>query len=288
MYNCAPPPIRWPDDARICMSITVGFEAFLYAGHMSFGRAKPGEKHAFSLSFADYAYKVGIWRILDLLDRHKVKATFDVGGLAADRYPNAVRAMAQAGHEVAGHGWANDVVPQENDLEGELKGIKDTLAAIEAACGARPRGWVSPGSMSTSMTRQRLMEEGLAWDGDDISQDLPFVVRQQSKSIVVLPRVNLPCNDLVTCVIFGNPPGAYLEGFVETFDFLYKEGLRGRPGWVDIIIHADLGARPYLMSVIEKAIAYAKGFDGVWFARREDIAAWTLAQHDQAAAKADA
>ncbi len=281
-YYSATPPIAWPDGAHICVSVTVAFEAFLYAGHYGHTVTKPGEKNHFSLSYAEYGPKVGLWRILDVLERNGVPATFDVGGLAAERYPDAIRAMHDAGHEAAGHGWANDIYPDDSDTDAELKMIRDTRAAIEAACGEAPVGWVSPGSAGTSKTFDFMVDEGFLWNGDDASQDTPFLVEVNSKPLVILPRVNFPTNDLIVWLRPQNPPSAYFEGFQETFDFLYEEGRRGRPGWVDLLLHCDMGGRPTLIGPVERALQYAQSRDGVWIARRRDIAEWAL-ENDQTA-----
>ena len=95
---------------------------------------------------------------------------------------------------------------------------------------------------------------------------------------MILPRVNFPTNDLIVWIRPQNPPSAYFEGFKETFDFLYDEGRRGRPAWVDLLLHSDMGGRPTLIGAFERALRYARGFEGVWFARRRDIAEWTLKQ----------
>ena len=277
-YPSATPAIRWPDSARICVSVTIAFEAFLYSGHYSHTQTKPGEKNHFSLSYAEYGPKVGVWRILDVLARNSVAATFDVGGLAAERYPKAMKAMYSGGHEAAGHGWANDIYPSDDDLEGELKTIRDALGAIENSFGERPVGWVSPGSVGTLKTFEYMVQEGLIWNGDDASQDTPFVIKIAGKPLVILPRVNFPTNDLIVWLRPQNPPSAYFQGFKETFDFLYDEGTRGRPAWVDLLLHSDMGGRPTLIGAFERALRYARGFEGVWFARRRDIAEWTLKQ----------
>lgn len=270
-------PMRLLDDALICVSVTVAFEAFQYRGHYSHSPDKPGQIDAFSLSYAEYGPKVGIWRVFDALDRHGVKATFDVGGLAAERYPAILGEMHRRGHEVAGHGWANDIFPDDADLEGEERAIADAIAAIERATGARPVGWVSPGSVGTSRTLEHMVREGFLWNGDDASDDMPFIRRVAGKPLVILPRVNFPTNDLIVWLKPQNPPSAFFEGFKETFDYLYEEGRRGDPKWVDLLIHSDMGARPPLMSVFEKALRHAAGFDGVWWSRRRDLAEWALA-----------
>jgi hypothetical protein len=129
---------------------------------------------------------------------------------------------------------------------------------------------------------QYMVHEGFLWNGDDASDDVPFVRLIGGKPLVVVPRVNFPTNDLIVWQRPQNPPSAYYEGFKETFDYLYEEGREGNPKWVDLLLHCDLGGRPTLMPVFERAIRYALGFDRVWFARRRDLASWML-KHERAA-----
>lgn len=270
------PAMRWPDDALICMSVTVAFEAFKYASHVSHTTRKPGKADVFSLSYGDYGPKVGVWRVFDMLDRYGLTCTFDIGGMAAERHPAIISEMAQRGHETAGHGYANDVYPDPDDPETERRDIKATIAAIQDATGERPVGWVSPGSVGTEKTFDFMIEEGFLWNGDDASDDIPFVRQVNGSPLVIVPRINHPTNDLTAWIMPRNSPLAYWDGFKETFDFLYDEGRRGGPKWVDVLLHCDMGARPALMSVFERTLQYAKGHERVWFARRRDIAQWVL------------
>jgi len=272
------PPMRWPGDALICVCVTVAFEAFRYHGHYTHRDRGPKETDHFSLSYADYGPKVGVWRVFDVLERNGVKATFDVGGLAAERHPAILKEMHRRGHEAAGHGYANDEYPDDANTERELENIRATVAAIAGSTGEKPLGWVSPGSVGTSKTMEFMVQEGFLWNGDDASDDLPFVRQIEGKPLVILPRINFPTNDLIVWIRPQNPPSAYFDGFKETFDFLYDEGRRGSPKWIDLLLHSDMGARPTLMSVFERALRYAKGFERVWFARRCDIARWVLEQ----------
>jgi allantoinase len=271
-YSGPRQPVVLPNNAHICVGVTVAFEAFLMHGHYGHANTKPGKVSHFSLSYAEYGPRVGFWRILKSLEKLGIRATFDVGGLAASRHPAIMRAMRDGGHEAAGHGWANDVHATDEDPEGELKSIRETVAAIEAGCGERPVGWVSPGSVGSVRTMQYMVEEGFLWNGDDASDDMPFLTRVDGKPLVILPRVNFPTNDLIIWQKPQNPPSAYFEGFKETFDYLYEEGREGSPKWVDLLLHCDLGGRPTLMPAFERAIRYARGFEGVWFARRRDLA----------------
>jgi peptidoglycan/xylan/chitin deacetylase (PgdA/CDA1 family) len=273
------PPIEWPGGAKICVSVTVAFEAFRYASQYSHREKGSQREDRFSLSYAEYGPNAGVWRIFDILDRQGVRATFDVGGMAAERYPHVMKEMHQRGHEAAGHGYANDIFPDEDDSEEELRVITATAKAIEASTGARPVGWVSPGSVGTAKTFQFMIQEGFIWNGDDASDDVPFIRMVDGKPLVILPRVNFPTNDLIVWIRPQNPPSAYYEGFREVFDLLYEEGRRGSPKWVDLLLHTHMGGRPALAGVFERALAYARAYDGVWFARRRDIAEWMLKRY---------
>jgi peptidoglycan/xylan/chitin deacetylase (PgdA/CDA1 family) len=271
-----PKPIQWPGQAQICVSVTCAFEAYEFAGHFNSGNKKPGQKHALSLSFADYAYKVGVWRLMDCFDRYGIKATFDLNGKAAQEQPVIAREMAKRGHETAAHGWVNDHFPDEGDPDRELKDIRRTVEAIQAATGERPIGWVGPGNQGTSRTLEHMVDEGFLWNADDASDDLPFVRIVKGKKIVVIPRTSYATNDLVCWLRPVNSPNVYFEGFKATFDYLYREGARGNPKWVEMILHCDIGSRPALMNSVEQALDYAKGHQSVWVARRRDVAQWIL------------
>ena len=122
------------------MSIGLAFEAFQYHSQYSHS-AEKGKADLFSLSYADYGWKSGVWRLLDLLDEVGLKASMSTNGLAAESHPDAVRTAAEAGHEIVGHGWVNDILMQDDDPEGEVAEIRRcTHALTEAAGCARSAG----------------------------------------------------------------------------------------------------------------------------------------------------
>jgi peptidoglycan/xylan/chitin deacetylase (PgdA/CDA1 family) len=269
-----PVPIRWPGDARIAMSIVVAFEAFSFVSHYRSRPGPPGEPDQASLSYAEYGPKTGVWRVLEMLDREGLKASFHVSGLAAERWPLTLKEIFRRGHEVVGHGWTNDNLSSGDYTEArEHKDIIDTIAAIEAAIGEKPVGWSSPGSKGSANKFRILIEESnVRWIGDDASDDVPFLRRIDGKTIVMMPRNNLPANDLTLWLTPANPPSVYFDSFKDAFDLLYEEGGNGSPKWMEMVIHCHIGARPGLALAIRRVIEYAKRHDKVWFARRRDIA----------------
>jgi peptidoglycan/xylan/chitin deacetylase (PgdA/CDA1 family) len=280
-----PKPFEWPDKARLGVTVTIGFEAYVYHGH--YGSHKPGKVDHLSMSFAEYAYKVGAWRIMDVLEKNGLRGCFDCNGLAAKKYPAIVADMAKRGHETAGHGWANDMYPSDDDFAGEERDLKNTMAAIAAATGKPPVGWVGPGSTHTAKTLDHMIEQGFLWNGDDVSHDVPFVRVHKGKPLVILPRTNLATNDLRMFLRPANSPLAYWDGFKEAFDFCYEEGKAGRPLWIDLILHCDIGARPALIGVFQRCLDYCFKHKKVWYGRRRDLAQWTLEHYGDEALAAE-
>ena len=270
---------QWPDGARIAVSVNMALEAFLRSSQVTLEKTANKIDH-FSLSYAEYGAKSGAWRVLDLLDDVGIKGSVSVNGYAAELYPHVVRAVADAGHEVNGHAWANDQIMKDDDPDVELAEIRRCTAILTETAGTRPVGWTSPGSAGSANTLGFLRGEGYIWNGDDASDDLPFLKDTAQGPMVIMPRTNIPHNDLIMWTMAKNPPGIIWDGFKDTFDQLYEEGRRGSPKWTEITLHFHMAGRPTLIPTIRKCLEYAKQHEGVWFPRKRDIAEWTL-EHER-------
>ena len=267
----------WPNDAKICVGVNMAFEAFLYASQVTLEKT-PGKTDHFSISYSDYGQKSGVYRILDLLDEFGIKASCSVNGLAAERHPEIVRMVADAGHEINAHAWANDKLVREDDPEEELEEIRRCTEVLTSAAGIRPVGWVGPGSSGSAHTLGFLKGEGYLWNGDDASDDLPFLKQTDKGPMVITPRTNIFHNDYVMWIQGKNPPGVIWDGFKDTFDQLYGEGERGAPKWTEITLHFHMAGRPTIIPTIRKCLQYAKQHDDVWFARKRDVAEWAMSR----------
>jgi allantoinase len=276
---------EWPGKAKIAMSVNLALEAFRFKSQYT-QETRPGRPDYFSLSFADYAGRAGVWRLLDFMDEINLKGSMSINGRAAEIYSDAVRTVAQEGHEVVGHGWENDVLTDDTNPDSELEEIKRVTKAITEAAGVKPVGWTSPGSAGSNNTLDLLASQGYIWNGDQANDDLPYVQQTKSGPMVLLPRVNAFANDLVMWIFPKNSTQPLWESFKDTFDELYREGQNGSPKWIEIVLHAQFAGRPTGIPVMRKCVEYAKQHEGVWFARKGDIARWTLEREKAAKTKA--
>jgi len=273
--------VQWPNNKTICATFTVALEAYLRGGHHKTTEVEGVNMVA--VSHANYGGNAGIWRIMEILDRHGARATIDINGLAVERWPDATKALHKAGHEIAGHGYTNEVKMSSLAPDAQRAEIEKVTRIITQATGKRPVGWVSPGGNHTAETMGILAEAGYRWWGDPCDDDPPYVESVNGRQIVVIPK-HWFFNDLRAWNGGGLAGAEAFDSFKYGFDFVYAEAKRGRPGRIDALVHAELGGRPYMAHAFERMVAYCKQFeDEVWFPTRDEIADFMLERHAAAA-----
>jgi peptidoglycan/xylan/chitin deacetylase (PgdA/CDA1 family) len=268
-----PAPIKLPNNAKIAVSFFVAFEAF--DKFSQYRRSENNKPDYASLAYGEYGGRAGIWRIMDTLHRHGVKGTIDTNGRVAELFPDAVKELHAAGHEIVGHGWVNDTALTSLDAQQEKILIGRTLDALATVTGKRPVGWVSPGHRVNEYTFEHYVDEGIYWTGDLPGPDIPEHRMINGKPLVIMPRLDY-ANDLSLIFNAKNPARVYFETFKTAFDYLYAEGEAGTPKLIDALVHAHIGGRAHIIGVFEECIRYAKSFKDVWFATKGEIAKYYL------------
>ncbi len=283
-YGLKLPQARWPDDARIAVSLAVAYEEgaehSLLDGdshHETNGEVPspvpPQQRDLFNESFFEYGSRAGVWRLLRLLDKYQVSATFFCCALALERNPEVAREIAGRGHEVCGHGYRWEEY-HSMDRDSERQAIEKTVASLTRTTGQRPKGWFTRYGPSVH-TRQLVAEEGgFIYDSGALNDDLPYYVSVNDKPWLVVPY-SLETNDARFWRGGLVSTGDFYEYLKDTFDCLYEEG-RTHPKMMSMGLHCRIAGRPARSMAVDRFLQYAKGFPGVWFARRVDIARWWL------------
>jgi peptidoglycan/xylan/chitin deacetylase (PgdA/CDA1 family) len=272
--------VHWPGNKKICATFTVAFEAYVRGGHHKTTEV-PGVNMV-AVSHASYGGNAGIWRIMEILERNKARATIDINGLAAERWPEATLALSRAGHEIAGHGYTNEIKMTMLSPEEQRAEIRKVTSIVTDVTGKRPVGWVSPGGNHTEETMGILADEGYLWWGDRCDDDPPYVETVNDKPMVVIPK-HWFFNDLRGWNGGGLGGAEAFQAFKYSFDFVYEEAQRGRPGRIDALVHAELGGRPYMAHAFERMVQYCKRFEEeLWLPTRDEIADFMLKRDDAA------
>lgn len=281
----APEGFTWPDGAKLALSIVVnveeGAERRIDEGDkrpepVDELKAVPGKPIRVHGNETNYQYGInrGAPRVLGLLDKYKVPATWTVCGQALEKAPWLAEALMARGDEPADHGhkWAFTAFMEEAD---ERAFIQKSAASIEKTCGRRPAGWLSR-YLHTDMTRRILLEEGYHYHMDDYSDDFPYWSAVElsdgaQKSMVILPYA-IDSNDMKFWLAPGFQPEMWLSYAKRTFDWLYQEANAEGARMMSLGLHLRIIGRPGRIGVFEEFLDYVTRRADIWIATREQIA----------------
>lgn len=262
------PAIRWPNGARLAVMITVMFESWPEGKGPPYGPMASGLKEGTvdlqSIAWAHYGGRTGIWRLARIFESFGVPATICANAVSIERFPDAARALVAAGHEIAGHGWTQDVFMPYLAPADEQALIRRCAEAVRAVTGTRMTGWASPRMTPTPHTARFLAEDGFLWHGDHHDTDLPHVVDAGPGKLVAIPH-----SDFTDNRVLRGAPRDFHDVYRDSFDFLYNV----EPGSVlNLTLHAHFGARPPIAAMLHSLLRYMRGFPDVWFARHDELA----------------
>jgi len=262
-------PVQWPNGARVAVTWTVIFE--LLPG------ASEGRTRAYSNEDAKkmlYSARRGVWRVLDLMDRHQAKGSFLVNGYAAERFPSAVAEIKKRGHEIVPYGYTSSRYLDELSPEEEKRDIVRTLDILEKVTGSRPTGWISPDLRPGDRTFEVLAQSGVIWNGDFPNDDLPYLVHAGGKPIVIIPYT-LESDDRLIYEKNLQLPSVWSDCFTDSLDILYEEGMT-HPKMLNASMRLHLLGRAVGTKAVDRAIHHAKSYPRVWLTTRTEIAKWWL------------
>lgn len=284
-YGRSPPRGRWPNGARLAVSIVVNYEEGSERSHAmgdpdqesmtEWGNypMPPEIRNLAMESMYEYGARVGIWRVLDTLDVAAVKSTFFACAIAFEQNLTVAKATIAAGHEVCSHGYRWEEVFRLSEDE-ERRHIQLAIESFTNTCGHRPLGWYCRYGPSARTRRLVVEEGGFLYDSDAYNDDSPYFVDVAGRRHLVLPYTP-DINDFC----FWNSPGFiqaddFAKYLKESFEVLYAEA-SDCPRMMSVGLHPRIIGRPGRIRGLRAFIDHAKQFDDVWFATREEIAkAW--------------
>jgi OHCU decarboxylase len=282
-YGATPPNAQWPNGAKIAVQFVVNYEeggenCVLHGDAASeaflseiVGAAQwPGQRHWNMESIYEYGARAGFWRLHRLFTELNIPATVYGVASALARSPEQVRAMQDAGWEIASHGlkW---VEHKDMDPDTERAQIAEAVRLHTEVTGERPYGWYT-GRCSVNTVPLVAEEGGFAYISDTYDDDLPYWIEIDGRDQLIIPYT-LDANDMR----FATPQGfnsgdqfyAYLK---DSFDALYAEGNAGQAKMMSIGLHCRLIGRPGRVMALRRFMEYAASHADVWFPRRIDIA----------------
>lgn len=274
--------MEWPDGAVCALSIVVnveeGSELSVLRGdrgmepvdELGIHIKSPIRNHGNESNYL-YGIKAGAPRIVDLLDRHDLDASWTVAATSLETHPTIAAAIRERGDEPVSHGW-RWVHQFRMDEAAERDFIAKATASIEASCGVRPSGWLSR-YLHTENTRRLLIEAGYDYHMDDYSGDVPFLDHQTvpGRPMIIMPYA-LDTNDMKMWTDPALTPRQWLEYAKDSFDWIYAEGLAGLPRMMSLGLHLRIIGRPGRIGALSAFLDHVARHDRVWVATRGSIA----------------
>lgn len=282
-YGGHPPNPRWPNGARIAVSLVLNYEeggesCVLHGDATSESvltdlgavEALAGARQLNVESLFEYGSRVGFWEVLKVLRDRGAEATVYAVGMALERNPEAAAAIAASGFEVACHGqrWIDyQSVPESVEREH----VRANVEVITRLVGRRPVGWYT-GRPGPNTRRLAVEAGGFLYDSDAYNDDLPYWTEVVGRRHLVIPY-SFDTNDsrLQRGGDFGTGED-FLRYCRDAFDWLYRRGTEGQPRMMTVGLHGRIIGRPGRLGALDRLIAHMQGHPDVWICSREAIA----------------
>ena len=273
--------LRWPENARMALSVVVTLEQMEWippegsfqTANLAGGSAPRQFPDYARISHRDYGHRVGIYRVLDVLERHGIRPTIAMDALTARNYPYLVRHCLDRGCEIIGHGISvSRMITGNMSEQQEREYIRESLDALTQATGIAPVGWMGPEYGESERTPQLLGEAGIRYLCDWANDEQPYPLKSPEGEIFALP-VMLELDDVVAMAHRKVTIDRYATMLRETFDEMYDNGTAN--GRVLVLsLHPWLIGQPFRIGSLDDSLGYMMRRQGVWAASGSEVIDW--------------
>jgi len=285
-YGGNPPRVEWPGGARVALNLVINYEEGSELGAVEGDPqreltgeapypAKPTERDLANESMFEYGSRVGVWRIMRILDKYDATCTIFACALALERNPPVVEAFKKHGYDMVGHGyrWISHYGMTE---EQEREHIRKTRESIERTTGQRIIGWFTR-PLQTVATRRILAEEGFTYDTGCFNDDLPYFEQVAGRRFLVVPYT-LEQNDTRYWKNQMFTANDFFEYVRDAFDTYYEEGAT-HPKMMSVGLHDRIIGRPGRSQGLDRFLAHVRKFPDVWITNRNEIARFWIERY---------
>ncbi|MEU3618030.1 polysaccharide deacetylase [Streptomyces sp. NPDC006872] len=262
-------PIPWPDGKRVAFYLGVNIE-YMHADLIGMGAHNYANRQAVSAHPApkehgwfDYGSRVGIWRMIDLLDECGVPATAITNSEVVEHHPQIIEAGLARDWAWVAHGQTNSVM-HNGFAPGEEAHVLDDIVATFGKTGIRPRGWMGPGLSETFETHRLLRERGFDYTLDWVSDDRPFAVDEPG--FVAVPYT-MDINDMPLFFTHSTTPREYEEIVMDQLEVLLDEG----GGVFALPVHPYVVGVPFRFKYFAQVLRAVASHPDVWVTTTDAI-----------------
>ena len=266
------PRLSWPNGARVAVWVIPNIEHFLFDRPSTRLTNLPVNPDVLNYSWRDYGVRVGIWRMMEVMERYGVKGTVALNSDVCARYPRIIEEGKKLGWEWMGHGNNNSTLFAGQSEAEERALIKEVVTTISKSVGEAPRGWLSPALSETMRTLDILADNGVEYVGNWVNDDQPYPMRVKKGSMIAMPY-SVEINDIPALLDLHQSPETFGQMICDQFDVLYEDGAQtGRV--MSICLHPFLVGYPHRSKYFAKALHHITSRQEVWLTTGGAIVDW--------------
>lgn len=265
-------PYAWPNGARLALFTAVNVEQFPFGEGMGpeLNPRQP-EPDVVNFSYRDWGNRVGVWRLLELLDQYRIPAAAMLNTEIYEHCPQVAAAFRARGDEIVGHGRTNAERQSEMSEAAELQLLREVAERITREEGRAPRGWMGPWVVETRVTPDLLEEAGYRYLMDWLADDQPMWLRTRSGGRMLAIPYARPTSDMPMIHGAKLTPAAWADVLIDQIDEMLLQAER-QPLVFNLSLH------PYLMHAfrlrhLRRVFEYIAALGPrLWLARPGEIA----------------
>lgn len=268
------PPLRWPNGARVALWVIPNIEHFRFnLPSTAVGTAGMSlNPDVRSYSWRDYGVRVGIWRMMETMDRFGIRGTVALNSDVCNEYPRIIEEGNKLNWEWMGHGTTNSILINSQSEADERDLIDHCVKTITQSVGQAPRGWLSPALSETVHTLDILAENGIEYVGNWVNDEQPYPMQVRRGRMYSMPY-SQELNDIPALIGLHQSPERFGQMICDQFDVLYEDGAKtGRV--MSICLHPFLTGHPHRDKYFRKALAHITSRQEVWLATGSEILDW--------------
>lgn len=259
-------PVVWPNNSRVAVALSFDFDN-------DTTQYRSGEPSPGPVSQGEYGARVGLDRVLALLDKHQIPASFFIPSVSMMLYPTSIEKIRKAGrHEFGIHGWIHELNSMMNEAD-ERALMRKAVDYYVKTLGKKPAGYRAPSWNFSPNTLKLLREFGFFYDSSLMSDDSPYEINADGgpTGLVELPVEwildDAPFNGTSGTATRYSPPRDVLQVYIDEFDKAYEEG-----GLFLLTTHPHIIGHRSRIIILEKLIEHILKKGSAWFATHEQVA----------------
>lgn len=265
---------QWPEGKQSAVVLSFDFDA--ESGFL-FREPEKAKRSLAGLEERRFGPRVGVDRILRMLDRLKLRATFYIPGWTVENYLPQCRRIREAGHEIGAHGNVHEALDSFNE-EQEKSILREQLRILQDRLGLRPAGYRSPSWDVNFWTPGILKAHGFLYDSSLMGNDVPYDLETEQGPLTEVPVQWMMDDAPFFRHVYGATnaiaePDRVLQLWSKEFAAIHREN-----GCFVLTCHPFISGRASRIALIEELVAFIRRSRGIWFTTCEEVARWHESQ----------